>query len=426
MQKEETRMKIAAVIAEYNPLHNGHQYQLKQIKAHYGYDYIIVIMSGDFTQRGTPAILNKYDRTRMALSCGADLVLELPACYAAASAEFFATGAVSILHNLGCIDALFFGSESGNLELLKKAAFLLSEEPPAFKNALNQALRIGKSYATARLCGLEATGSFTKDELSLLSMPNDILGLEYCKALFRLNSSIEPVIIRRIGTGYHDPDISGDIASAEAIRNLIFIGTQGTSSAPYPSQILKLLPSEVHTYFNNPEYARNYLCMDDFSAQLHYQLLMQEDHLSDYQDCTEDIANRIKAILPSYTSASAFLQLLKTKELAYTRLNRVLTHILLGITKHDMYAYTHNEYLGYARILGFTERCKGTLLTILKNNAVNVLITKPADFKPEDSLASMFRTDILASHIYQSALTKKTGAPIVPELKHSPIILSQS
>ena len=423
-------MKIAAVITEYNPFHNGHQYQLEQIRTTYGYDYIIAIMSGNFTQRGIPSITDKYTRTTMALSGGADLVVELPTCYATGSAEFFATGAVSILDSLGCIDALFFGSESGNLDLLKKAAYVLAMESPEFQSALNESLKKGNSYASARLHALTSTGLFTEDDLALLSMPNDILGLEYCKALIRLNSSMEPIAIRRIGTGYHDIHTNGHIASADAIRTMLLSST--------PPAISGLVPSHVSVYFDSlisqtkntqddsatpfiP--ANSLLCMDDFSTLLHYQLLMQEDHLDDYQDCTEDIANRIRAALPSYRCATEFIQTLKTKELTYTRINRILTHILLSITKEDIRSYTQNEYLGYARILGFTDRCKGTLLTTLKNNAICPLITKPADFQPTGALASMFRLDILASHIYQSVRMHKSGSALIQELKHSPIIL---
>ncbi len=407
-------MKIAAVIAEYNPFHNGHKYQLEQIRNEYGYDYIVIIMSGDFTQRGIPAILDKYERTRMALSCGADLVLELPTCYATGSAEFFASGAVSILNGLGCINALFFGSESGNIELLQKAASLLAYETPVFKAALNASLQKGNSFAKARLDALEETGNFSADEIQALSLPNDILGLEYCKALLLQHSSIEPIVIKRIGTGYHDLESSGSIASAEAIRQLSF--TKGLGS------VSGLVPFEVYSTFENAT-PDSLLSMEDFSSLLHYQLLMQENHLEDFQDCTEDIANRIRANLSSFAGTTDFLQHLKTKELAYTRLNRVLTHILLSIKKENILAYTQNEYTGYARILGFTKRTQGTLLSTVKQNAQLPLIAKPADFKPTGALETMFRTDILASHIYQSVRTKKSGIKLTPELKYSPIIL---
>ena len=407
-------MKIAAVIAEYNPFHNGHKYQLEQIKTTYGYDYVIIIMSGDFTQRGIPAIWDKYERTRMALFCGADLVLELPTCYATGSAEFFASGAVSILNGLGCVNALFFGSESGNIALLQKAAALLAYESPEFKTVLNASLQKGTSFAKARLDALEATGNFSAEEIKTLSLPNDILGLEYCKALLLQHSPIEPIVIKRIGTGYHDLESSGSIASAEAIRQLSF--TKGLTA------VSGLVPSEVYSTFENTT-PDAMLGMEDFSALLHYQLLMQERHLEDFQDCTEDIANRIRANLSSFTGVTDFLQRLKTKELAYTRLNRVLTHILLSIKKEDILAYTQNEYAGYARILGFCKRAQGTLLSTVKQNAQLPLIAKPADFSPSGALDNMFCTDILASHIYQSVRMKKSGINLTPELKYSPIIL---
>lgn len=408
-------MKIAAVIAEYNPFHNGHAYQIDQIKNTYGYDYIIVIMSGDFTQRGIPAILDKYERTKMALGGGADLVLELPVCYATASAEFFASGAISILNGLGCVDTLFFGSESGNCDLLQKAAPRLAFESSAYKESLSRHLQQGVSFAKARIQALGNTGGFSASELEALSMPNDILGLEYCKALLRLNSTIKPLAIRRIGTGYHDLHHSGNIASAKAIREKL-------KKTPSVDNVSSLVPETTAALLQQTD-SDILLSMDDFSSILQYQLWMQEDHLENYQDCTVDIANRIRAKLPSFTCVSEFLLSLKTKELTYTRLNRVLTHILLSITKEDFISYTQNEYSGYARILGFSSRSRGSLLSVIKENTSLPLIAKPADFEPAGRQTSMFHTDILASHIYQSVRMKKSGIKLIPELKHSPIVM---
>lgn len=408
-------MKIAAIIAEYNPFHNGHAYQISQIKKTNDYDYVIVIMSGDFTQRGTPAILDKYERTKMALNGGADLVLELPACYATASAEFFASGAVSILNSLGCIDALFFGSESGNCDMLQKAASCLAFEAPAYKAALNHHLQQGMSFAKARIQALEVFDTFTASELEALSMPNDILGLEYCKALLHTNSSMEPRVIKRIGTGYHDLHHSGNIASASAIRSKLF--SEHTAGI-----IDTLVPKETASILQQDD-GRTFLFTDDFSSILHYQLWMQENHLEEYQDCTVDIANRIRTKLPSFTCISEFLLSLKTKELTYTRLSRVLTHILLSITRENFASYTQDEYAGYARVLGFSANARGTLLSVIKKNTALPLIAKPADFIPSGIQSSMFHTDILSSHIYQSVRMKKSGIKLIPELKHSPIIL---
>lgn len=416
-------MKIAAVIAEYNPFHNGHAYQLAQIKKQ-GYDYIVIIMSGNFMQRGTPAIVDKYARTRMALQNGADLVLELPVCYAAGSAEYFATGAVSILKNLHCVHTLFFGSESGDISLLKKAAALLADETEDFRKTLDEALRRGDGYASARLQALSASGAFTAEELDTLSRSNDILGVEYLRALHRLYASPEHITvpgtmeaeaIKRIGSGYHDMHFSNGIASAEALRNLLF-----TDSA---AEISDLVPESTVSYFADKNAARDFLSMDDFSALLQYQLLLNESRLETFHDSNEDIANRIRSQLYTFDTASNFLMQLKTKELTYTRLNRVLTHILLNITTEEMNAFTVNEYLGYARILGFTKRAEGTLLKTVKDNATIPLVAKPADFKPSGDLKTLFEKDLLASHIYESVRSRKSGSPFTHELRHSPLIL---
>ncbi|HJC22740.1 MAG TPA: nucleotidyltransferase family protein [Candidatus Eisenbergiella merdavium] len=195
-------MKVTGIIAEYNPLHKGHEYQLKEARRLTGADYIVVVMSGCFTQRGTPAVLDKYDRARMALSCGADLVLELPVRFACASAEYFASGAVSVLNATGCVDTLCFGSECGDTQaLLSAAAFLnRAEQSPEYHTRLRGAQKAGLSYPAARSRALEDFGG---GDPSLFSLPNNILGIEYCRALETLKSPIRPLAIRRRGS-YHD------------------------------------------------------------------------------------------------------------------------------------------------------------------------------------------------------------------------------
>ena len=201
-ERSRTAMKVTGIIAEYNPLHKGHEYQLKEARRLTGADYIVVVMSGCFTQRGTPAVLDKYDRARMALSCGADLVLELPVRFACASAEYFASGAVSVLNATGCVDTLCFGSECGDTQALLSAAALLAraEQFPDYHTRLREAQKAGLSYPAARSRALEDFGG---GDPSLFSLPNNILGIEYCRALETLKSPIRPLAIRRRGS-YHD------------------------------------------------------------------------------------------------------------------------------------------------------------------------------------------------------------------------------
>ena len=244
-------MLVNAIIAEYNPFHNGHKYQLDTCKAQTGADYTIVVMSGDFTQRGAPALLPKHERARMALSAGADLVLELPLYYACGSAEYFANGAVSLLDKLGVVNFLSFGSENGDVKKLTEIAELLQNEPPAYREVLKQALKKGMTYPQARREALlscfprpasladRADGSCTdtaddsypdtaESSLqaaldALLSAPNNILGIEYCRALLMRKSTITPFTIQRLGAAYHASSLSQSElnASALAIRTAL-------------------------------------------------------------------------------------------------------------------------------------------------------------------------------------------------------------
>lgn len=236
--------KTVGIIAEYNPFHNGHAYQIREVRKQSGADYIIIVMSGDFVQRGRPALLDKYARARLALLGGADLVLELPCAAASGSAARFAQEAVRILDRLGVVQELWFGSEAGELAPLLEAAAVLAEEPPHFRNALRQSLRQGNSYPLARQKALEAC-SADGEKLAapeLLCLPNNILGIEYCTALKRLRSSVLPRTLKRVGSGYHDRQASGSFASASALRLAVKTGN--------PEEAERQMPPEVFSAFS--------------------------------------------------------------------------------------------------------------------------------------------------------------------------------
>lgn len=224
-------MKTVGLITEYNPFHNGHLYHIEKAKELTGADRVIVIMSGDYVQRGTPAVLSKHSRAHMALLNGASVVLELPVCYSCASAEFFAKGAVSVLDGLGCIDALCFGSECGNLEHLTSIAHLLSAEPETYRHHLQSSLKNGMSFPAARCHALKKmTGDAYASQI--LSDPNNILGIEYLKALKKLNSPIVPFTLKREFSGYHDTELHDCSSSASAIRKVLM----NIPSSPYLSK----------------------------------------------------------------------------------------------------------------------------------------------------------------------------------------------
>ncbi len=413
-------MKITGIVAEYNPFHNGHQYHIEKTRELTGCDYIIAVMSGDFVQRGAPAIADKYLRAQMALSCGADLVLELPVFFAVASAEFFATGAVALLDALGCVDTLSFGAESDDRQLFWKASALLAKEDGSFSRSLREALKGGSSYPKARqqafLNLLESNSQenhsqeTAKPEL-LLSSPNNILGLEYCKALRMLSSTIRPLPILRSGSAYHDIQLEeGRCASATGIRRQLTSQESLSSIASHvPSPVLSVLEQNWGRCLPVME--------EDFSLPVHLRLLEEQGNYEVYADFSAPLARRAGHLLVQYDSLPSFIGQLKTKNYTYTRIARSLFHLLLGITRQDAaLARTLTSYAPYGRILGF-RRSAAPLLSQIRRNSRIPLISKMADasnllssFYPTSEAEAALRLlelDVHASRIYEAVITNK-------------------
>ena len=398
-------MESVGIIAEYNPFHNGHQYHIEKAKELTGADTAIVIMSGNFTQRGTPAIMPKHLRTQAALLSGASLVIELPVCFSTGSAEIFAYGAVSILEKLGCVDTLCFGSECGDITLLQKLSHILSEEPDYYKERLNFYLRQGNSFPTAREHALHDYEP-TSEIGSILSQPNNILGIEYLKALHRLESTIKPYTIKRISSHYHDKELQEQYSSASAIREVLSKDTLHLLEEQMPSNVLAFLKEQ-----QNQRYP---ITANDFSVLLKHQLLKETCvSLCDYADVSEELANRIHNHLNEYIDFEQFCACLKTKEITYARISRALLHILLGIRTSDC---TKPEY---ARILGF-RKADTAVLSEIKKHATIPLISKLGTAEELSSTAKhMLETDIYASNLYESVLTDKFKTPFINEYEHS-------
>ena len=261
-------MKIIGIIAEYNPFHNGHAYQIEKAREITNADYVIVIQSGDFTQRGYPAIVDKFTRAHMALSSGADMVLELPLVYATSSAELFAFGAVSILQGINIIDTLVFGSETKNLDTLKDLSLFLCREPKEYQITLKQGLSMGLSFPVARKKALELTiPDVSLDKLKELDKPNNILALEYLKALYKLNSPIVPCNIQRQGADYHETSLNVQNSSATALRNLIF------SSRGIIPDFSKHMPPKSCQILTEALKQSSPVALDDFSQAFACQLI---------------------------------------------------------------------------------------------------------------------------------------------------------
>lgn len=398
-------MRVVGLIAEYNPFHNGHKYHIEKAKEVANADFAVVVMSGNFVQRGAPAIIPKHLRAEAALQSGADLVIELPVCYATGTAEQFAYGAVSLLDKLGCVDTVCFGSECGDIEPLKSLAKILCDEPAEYKENLHSNLRSGMSFPLARQKAIQSLCD-SHYLAELLEQPNNILGIEYMKALYRLGSNIEPMTIRREVSYYHDTELQEQFSSASALRQVIEDGDYAKLYGQIPSECMPILEDSYSVRY--PVYA------NDFSLLLKYKLLNETStSLVEYADVSEELANRIYNRLNDYVTFDQFCELLKTKEITYTRISRALIHVLLGVKKID-----YNE-IEYARVLGFRKN-SSDLLTNLKKLSVVPLISKLTTCDElSENAKKMLKIDLFASNLYESIVTETFKSPFINEFQHT-------
>ena len=387
-------MNIVGIIAEFNPLHNGHKYIIDQARKLCRADYVIVVMSGNFTQRGTPAIYDKYTRTQMALLSGADLVMEMPVVAASSGAKDFARCGVSLLNATGIVTHLAFGCENPHLKDLTDLADILCNEPVEFKNKLKAYLKEGLSWPAARQKAIDELYPHLKD---YSKDPNNILALEYLMALKEQSSSITPVPIQRIQTGYHDFSTDHPICSATALRQQI----EGSFSA---EKILFHMPECIYDYARgilNYDYVMK---IDDFSGPLAYALIKQDvDTLSRYLDIDKDLAKRIYNEKEHYSGFSQFTMHLKNRAYTQTRISRALLHLLLDIKNSDRIHLSDCNYAPYIKVLGFKEE-SSRVLTYIKENCRFPLLTRNAtapSFIHDPSAARLYQLDMNASEIYR-------------------------
>lgn len=365
-------------------------------------------------QRGLPAVTDKHTRTRMALETGSDLVLELPVPYALASGEGFAFGGISLLHQLGCVDYVSFGTESGSLDALTKLAEVLSKEEASYRNAYQAALKKGLTHPSARLLALKE--AYPKlDTTPLDGHSNNMLAVEYCKALLSLNSSMQPFTIRRAGQSYLGADLTDTaFASATAIREALALHKTESLDKQLSKQIYQqLLASDAE---------RTLLFVDDFSRLLHYRLLsLSAKDLSDCWEVTPAFANKLSKHLTDFTSFSQFANLLWSKDITYARVCRTLMHILLDIRQDTADIHTP---VPYARILGFRKESV-PLLSIIKEQSSIPLISKLADADKQlsgDALA-LLKLDMKAAHIYDSVRLHKSGQKAPHEMQKQIVLV---
>lgn len=396
-------MKVLGIITEYNPFHNGHLYHLEQSKKLASADYVVCVMSGNFIQRGEPAIVSKWARTEMALLSGVDLVLEIPAVYAMASAEFFAFGSVKILDSLRIVDSICFGSERGRIDELDTIAEVLHREPEEYKGLLKEQLDKGLSYPAAREYALQlyfnGNSGGLEDISRIMGSSNSILGIEYLKALKKLGSTIIPLTINRISNKYNTEEITGSISSATSIRKHIF----DTLSADRDNNLKEVLPGpSVSVLKREFEHGRGPVFPYNFEDIILASVRrMADEQIKLLPYVSEGLENRIKEAASISGSLDEFIENISTKRYTRTRIQRSIFSILTGLTGPEFVKF--NQYGGpqYIRVLGFNSKGR-ELLSIINKTASLPVIVKTANFKTSSNplLKKMLEIEATATDMY--------------------------
>ena len=378
-------MNVVGIIAEYNPFHKGHAYQIQKAKELCGAEFAVVVMNGDFVQRGEPAIFDKYTRTKEALLGGADLIFELPVRFGLSSAGDFAMGGVLALNALPFVTHLCFGTETGDLTPLLQAATFLCDEPDSYRTRVKHFVKQGILYPKARSLALAAESGLPTETWD---SPNNILGLEYCVALQKLHSKIKPFTIRREGQGYHDNDTPAlsDFPSATFLRKKIRKAGE-----------------------------KENLSLSDFSSLIGYSLLTAKD-LCRIKDITPDLSDRIQNELPKYREINEFVKTIKNPSLTTGRIKRSFFQCLFDIEKEE-------PVMPYLRVLGMKKEASSLLSQ--KENASCQILTKLAFDVPkmDDTAKKLFAKDLLASDLYRQVFCHKYNQTLPNEYQHSPMVL---
>lgn len=418
-------MKVLGLIVEYNPLHNGHLYHLEQSKKFTGADYTVCVMSGNFIQRGEPALINKWARAKMALMSGVDLIVELPVVYAMSSAEFFAYGAVKILDSLGIVDCISFGSEIGSIDILDKIAEILKNEPSEYKLGLKKELDNGVSYPAAREAALKKyfkemnlNGDFVEEAMN---SSNNILGIEYLKALKRIGSSIEPFTVQRVSNAYNCKEITGSISSATAIRKHI---NDSDDNHLLPEKLAGVMPEasrrildEEFTQGRGPVFPRNYESI--ILAEIRKN---SEQDLKELPNVNEGLENRIKKAGNQSGSLDEIIEQISTKRYTKTRIQRTLFNLLTSATNEEFKNFNDNGGPQYIRVLGFNSKGR-EMLSLIRKRACLPLITKTADYKKSCNrlLTRMLEIESFSTDMYVLGYDNKAFRKAGQEYTQNPV-----
>lgn len=386
-------MNISGIIVEYNPLHNGHLYHINKTKELTNCDGLICVMSGNFAQRGIPSSIDKWTKTKMALDNGVDLVIELPTIYSVSSAEFFSYGSVSLLNSLGIVNNICFGSEHGDINDIYNIANILLQEPIEFKSLLKTYLSKGIVYPQARANALYDYLIYSNMDISnllldkFLNSSNNILGIEYCKSLIKLNSSIKPFTLKREGASYNSNLLHNEYSSATAIRKYVKEnGSLSKLKGHVPNSVLTEL---INLYSKNYEFTFE----DSMFPYIKYKSLTSKNSLTNLPDVSEGLDNKIIKSLQNNSSYSSAIEAMKSKRYTYTRLSRILCQYFIGFDNFES-GQLRSMSCPYAKILGFNSTGKSILKSMKSNSSIPLYTKTPKE------CTDTLKLDIQATRAY--------------------------
>jgi predicted nucleotidyltransferase len=400
-------MQAVGIIVEYNPFHNGHLHHVKEAKLTTQSDVAVAVMSGQFLQRGEPALVDKWHRTKMALASGVDVVIELPYIFSTAQASQFASGAVQILDAMKC-SFLAFGSEQGTIDPFINSYRLIENNRDNYNKIIKESIQTGKSYPQALHVAYEQLKQLHPNSYIDLAQPNNILGFHYVEAMTQYQCAMKPATIQRIAAGYHDAiDPDNEIASATGIRQAIFNGQSLTDITPY-------LPKTSHEQLEQWQLLHGqFACWENFWPLLKYAILRHTpEQLKQFADVSEGLENSLLKHAATSETYLEFMNALKSKRYTWTRLQRMLTHIYTGVTKEQLHAYSKPTYI---RILGMTKTGQHYISDIKKSLSLP-LISRVAVSK--DPILAI---DLRATKMYQLGIAQFSNKKIDEDYKTPPI-----
>ena len=393
---------VVGIIAEYNPFHNGHAYHIQNTKVQTGSDFVVAVMTGNFTQRGSTSVVDKWEKAKMALMGGVDLVIELPTIYSISSAENFANGAIKILNNIGIVDTISFGMEADDVSTLNNVANVLYNEPPEYKTLLEHELSKGNSFPKARENATMMYLNDIKRYANVLKGSNNILAIEYLKALKRQRSNLTPVGIKREKVYYNSTKIIDEYASSTGIRNLLLRNQLEEVRRVVPSKVFNLL-------LNNIRQGTYVLDITAYNNEIIYKLRsMTIKEIANLPDVNEGLENLIKDVASKTNNLIELINGIKSKRYTQTRIQRILLYALLGITKKDM--ENSKKMIPYIRILGCSEKGKMLLAQINPKMKVITSFKKFENANKNRKIAKFLEIDKKATDIYTIGYKRNSKA----------------